>query len=156
MKDRNGQLTDRNGHLTDRADTEHCREFADKLVQFLRENHIVGRANAANQATVAIAVSSCPREIQYAMGATSEENLIASSCTAPNGIFLCEIADDAAEYERNLDARVRGNAKRLRQVRAWMRRRREIEAHAARPPAEPDGQMVFETAECRDTEMNLS
>lgn len=130
--------------MSARRDQDRIVRLAERLVAWLRVNGFVGKNRPVRQSIVAGELGVETRDVQYAMGALPGKELVASSCGNPMGVFLCQTVADAADYERQLDNRIRNLAVRLRHVRRWMRSHREIEARSLRPPTQRDGQLLFQ------------
>lgn len=107
----------------------------DRVMRALRNMRAIGAARAVTQAALA---SACGTNTRHLQEATLELNrrgvAVLSSCVEPFGVFIAETDAEIAAYDRQLRARLIGNAMRRGYVRRILRDR------IATRSVEPDGQ----------------
>jgi hypothetical protein len=110
-------------------------EVADRVLEALNRLGAVGRGRARSQAEVAAAAATNARTLRHATLALNRRGVPAvTTCVIPVGVFLAQTDAELADYDAQLDHRIRGLAMRLKEVRRMRR------AMAAAGPVEPDGQ----------------
>ena len=105
------------------------------MLTALKTMHAFGRARVRPQAEVAREARVPVRALQQATFRLNERGEpVVSTCKPPCGIYIAETYAEIEQYERQLTNRIRGNAIRLRPVRAIKR------SWLAQEKVEPSGQ----------------
>lgn len=107
----------------------------DRVMRTLREMRAIGAARAVTQAELARVCGISPRRLQDAtLELNKRGTAVLSSCVAPYGVFIADSDDEIAAYDRQLRARLIGNAMRRGFVRRILRHRIDERS------VEPNGQ----------------
>ena len=110
-------------------------QVADRVLKTLRDMQAIGESRARPQAEVARAAMTSSRALQRATLALNQRGIaVVSTCQIPAGVYIAETDAELAQYDAQLDHRIRGVAIRLREIRRIRR------ARTAAEMIEPDGQ----------------